>query len=71
MTRVTLLAVFACALLVSAIGGCATPTLTKSPHDHAHQWRKVERRDRLAINEDIDFVLLTDRPSRLTRWHDR
>ncbi len=71
MTRVTLLAVLACVTLSGLVGGCYTPTLTQSAHEHAHQWKSVARRDRLALNEDIDAVLQTDRPSRLTKWHDQ
>ena len=46
-------------------------TLSETPKEHQHRLRSVRDRDRRAIAEDIDLLLLNDRPTRLTRWHDR
>ena len=46
-------------------------TLTQSPHEHYQRVSDIAARDRRALIEDLDIVFLTDRPTRLTRWHDR
>ena len=47
------------------------PTLTQSTGDHMHTISAVIDRDMRAIFDDIDMIYMTDRPRRLTRWHDR
>ena len=46
-------------------------TLTKSPHEHYQMVSNVAHRDGRALVEDLDLLFMTDRPTRLTRWHDR
>jgi len=46
-------------------------TLTQSGEDHHHSVYKAMDRDRQALIEDLDMLFLTDRPSRLTRWHEK
>lgn len=46
-------------------------TLTQSPHEHYQGVSEVVARDTRALIEDLDVFFLTDRPTRLTRWHDR
>ncbi|MCH8251723.1 MAG: hypothetical protein IID36_04655 [Planctomycetes bacterium] len=53
----------------SLVSGCAT--FTQSPHEHSAQWSRISRADNLGLVEDIDLLLMTDRNSRLTKWHDR
>ena len=48
-----------------------SPTLAQSPHEHRQAVSNVVTRDRAALIEDLDILFLTDRPTRLTRWHDR
>ena len=64
--------------------GCASPTARKiyyphsgyetlgeSPEEHHQRVMRIADRDRRALAEDLDVFFLTDRPSRLTRWHSR
>ncbi|MCH7885637.1 MAG: hypothetical protein IIC01_10350 [Planctomycetes bacterium] len=64
--------------------GCASPqarkiyyphssyeTLGQSPDEHHRRIVRIADRDRRALAEDLDVFFLTDRPSRLTRWHSR
>jgi hypothetical protein len=46
-------------------------TLTQSPHEHYHAISRVSAIDARALVEDLDLLFLTERPSRLSRWHDR
>jgi hypothetical protein len=39
--------------------------------DRMHTHRLVVKQDARAIIEDVDFVLQRERPSRLSRWHNR
>ena len=43
--------------------------LTQSPHEHFQYVSNIAAQDGKALVEDLDLVFLTDRPSRLTRWH--
>lgn len=47
------------------------PTLTQSTGDHMHTISTVIDQDRRALFDDLDMLYQTDRPSRLSRWHDR
>jgi len=47
------------------------PTLTQSTGDHMHTIATVIDQDRRALFDDLDMLYQTDRPSRLSRWHDR
>lgn len=46
-------------------------TITQSPHEHYQSVANVAERDARALIEDLDLVFMTERPTRLTRWHDR
>jgi len=46
-------------------------TLTQSPHEHLQDVATVTDRDTRALIEDLDLLFMTDRPTRLTRWHTR
>lgn len=44
---------------------------TQSAADRMHTHRQVIAQDARSIIDDIDFILLRERPSRLSRWHNR
>jgi hypothetical protein len=44
---------------------------TQTPADRMHTHKKVIDQDARALIDDIDYIMLRDRPSRLSRWHDR
>lgn len=46
-------------------------TLHETPDEHSYNAFRVLELDSRALAEDIDLLFQTDRPSRLTRWHDR
>ena len=46
-------------------------TLTRTPQEHYQHVSNVSAHDARALVEDLDLLFLTDRPSRLTRWHSR
>lgn len=48
-----------------------TETLGQTPDEHHQQVSSVLEQDRRALNEDLDLLFMTDRPTRLTRWHGR
>ena len=48
-----------------------TETLGQTPDEHRQQVVGVLEQDRRALNEDLDLLFQTDRPTRLTRWHSR
>ncbi len=47
------------------------PTMTQPARDHIQVGGKVIHRDARALIEDLDLLFLSDRPTRLSRWHDR
>ncbi len=49
----------------------ASETLAESELDHYHRVSVVVDHDRRALIEDFDLLFMTDRTSRLTRWHSR
>ncbi len=62
--------------------GCATmgrvfyphrnlETLAMSPDEHRSQVDSIIRADRRGLANDLDLLFMTDRPTRLSRWHDR
>lgn len=87
MSRYARFTLVSCFVLVLAGFGCASSrtyekapwyyphsrlgNLSESPEEHAHRVGLVAARDRKALFEDLDILFQTDRPSRLTRWHDR
>ena len=46
-------------------------TMTQFPHEHFQAVSNVANQDARALVDDFDLLFLTDRPSRLTRWHSR
>ncbi len=46
-------------------------TFAQSPRERYQNVSRVAAYDARAIVEDLDLLFLTDRPTRLTRWHDR
>lgn len=46
-------------------------TLTDSSYEHFHRLSQVAERDARVLIEDLDYLFLAERPSRLSRWHDR
>ncbi len=83
MTRFTRWTVGACFFAALTGLGCAPrstvmldyphaprATLTQSPHEHYQSISNIAAQDRRALIEDLDMLFLTDRPGRLTRWHE-
>ena len=46
-------------------------TLALTPAEHRHALEEITKHDARALVEDLDLFFLTDRPTRLTRWHTR
>ena len=44
---------------------------SQSAADRMHTHRQVINQDARSLIDDIDFILLRERPSRLSRWHNR
>ena len=44
---------------------------SQTPADRMHTQRQVANQDARALVDDIDFILMRERPSRLSRWHNR
>ncbi|MDO8629008.1 MAG: hypothetical protein Q7R41_00810 [Phycisphaerales bacterium] len=76
--------VLGCGLMICAFAtGCSskamatayphsrTETLAQDPHEHLHAVSMSVEQDRRALAEDLDLLFMTDRPTRLTRWHSR
>ena len=47
------------------------PTLTQSTGEHMHSINAVIDQDLRAFYRDLDLIYQTERPTRLTPWHDR
>lgn len=45
--------------------------LAKDGCDHRYQLQSVSTQDQRGIVDDLDMIFMTDRPSRLNKWHDR
>ncbi len=82
MTRLVSYAVAASLLLALSGPGCAgrsglmmkypharAATLGRSPHEHYHYVARIADQDQRALIEDLDLLFMTDRPTRLARWH--
>ncbi|RJP31598.1 MAG: hypothetical protein C4547_15425 [Phycisphaerales bacterium] len=54
------------ALVLFCSSGCAG--LGETPGERNHRWSAVANNDVYGLVEDVDAVLQTDRPSRLTKW---
>jgi hypothetical protein len=44
-------------------------TLTQTSEEHRQMVRAVAERDSKGLIDDLDVLFMTDRPTRLTRWH--
>lgn len=84
MTRVGSRLVIGCGLVSCVwLTGCSTKamatahphsrteTLAQDPHEHFHTVSMSLEQDRRTLAEDLDLLFMTDRPTRLTRWHSR
>lgn len=49
----------------------ASETLSQTPEEHYQRIARIRAHDARALSEDLDILFMTDRTSRLTRWHDR
>ena len=45
--------------------------LAQSSEEHYHSVSRIAKLDRKALVDDLDTFFMTDRPTRLTRWHPR
>ena len=77
MTRKTM-AVLGLGLACFAVTGCYSAgsrphscmeTLAEDGDEHYHRVDMILDRERRALAEDLDLLFLTDRPTRLSRWH--
>ncbi len=48
----------------------ASETFTQTPEGHYEFVSRVRAHDARALVEDLDLVFMTERNSRLSRWHD-
>lgn len=46
-------------------------TLAEPGDDHYHRIARILAVDKRALAEDLDLLFMTERSTRLTRWHDR
>ena len=46
-------------------------TFTRTPQEHYQHVSNIAAQDSRALVEDLDLLFMTDRPTRLTRWHAR
>jgi hypothetical protein len=70
-----------CLIIASCLLGCSPERVVKlqphsneanmaeTPDEHYHRALRIESQRRRALIEDLDTFFLTDRPTRLTRWH--
>ncbi len=54
-------------LLTTFQAGCATMTMDEK--EHARSQRFSTDADPKMMAEDVDTLMMLDRPSRLTKWH--
>lgn len=82
MRRITRAGVCMLALVSAGLAGCTTragqlwvyphrheETLTMTKEEHNQAVIRIADQDRRALVDDLDLVFMTDRPTRLTRWH--
>lgn len=46
-------------------------TSNESSEEHYQRVSTVDRTDRRALADDLDTFFMTDRPTRLSKWHSR
>lgn len=73
----------ALASIVGLAGGCTSPgwvpfnpharmpSLVETGDEHRQRVSGVMMQNNLMLADDFDLLFMTDRPSRLTRWHSR
>lgn len=87
MTRALRCLLLACLLSPVAIAGCASSphemsspwlypnagleTATESSDDHFHRVARVLDLDTRLLADDLDLLFMTERSTRLSRWHGR
>lgn len=84
MQRIARLGLLVVVLAVAGTAGCTSRASQLWVHSHRHletlgqtseehnQWViQIVDRDRHALVEDLDMLFMTDRPTRLTKWHSR
>lgn len=86
MTRWVRMSVLGWCAVIAVAGGCSEKgrrmaTSARYPHagmeslsstsaEHRQAGWAAAERDRKALAEDLDLLFMTDRPTRLTKWHD-
>ena len=55
-------------LLIISAGTIGCATLTQSPGERVHEVQRAANYDTMLFNEDLDYFLLQDHPSRLSKW---
>ena len=70
-------------LTLTVLTGCMGPksmwmyphadseSLGQTSEEHNQQVLSSVEQDRRALTEDLDLLFMTDRPTRLSRWHGR
>ena len=48
-----------------------TETTARARQEHHQTVKEVIRRDQEGFMDDLDLLFMTDRPTRLSKWHDR
>ena len=83
MFRLTRWKLALCGVMALAATGCmgarstwmyphaGAESLGQTPDEHRQQIVGVLEQDRRSLTEDLDLLFMTDRPTRLTRWHGR
>ena len=46
-------------------------TAGEAPDDHHYRTARILRLDNRLLADDLDLLFMTDRSTRLSRWHDR
>ena len=83
MSRLTRWTLLLCMLMSMTATGCMgaksvwmyphahLETLGETGDEHRERVSTIADQDARAIVEDLDLLFMTDRPTRLTRWHGR
>ena len=58
-------------VLLAAVIAPGCSTMTKTPSERAHTYRRIDDIERRQFAEDFDAAFLQDHPSRLTQWQTR
>jgi len=84
MQRIAKVGLLALLVVSTAVVGCTSrasqlwvqahrygETLGQTSEEHNHAVIEVVDQDRRALVDDLDLLFMTDRTTRLTRWHSR